>query len=366
MRKPANARLNRAIVLGLEQVETMKTTIDQLEATARALVTEGKGILAADESLPTIGKRFAALNIISTEESRRAYRELLLTTRGIEEFISGVILFDETIRQKTSSGPGFVEALTGKGILPGIKVDKGAVAMPFSGEKMTLGLDGLRERLREYATLGARFTKWRAVISIGRDTPTRTCIRDNATALALFAAFSQEAGLVPVIEPEVLMDGDHDLGRCEDVTGRTLEAVFEGLRAHGVLLEGMLLKPNMVVSGKQAARQASPSEAADATVRTLRRQVPSAVPGIVFLSGGQAPETATLHLNIMNARGPHPWQLSFSFARALQDAALRTWRGSQANRDSRSACVLSPRQTCRRCPLWYVLPTDGKTCRLNT
>lgn len=301
-------------------------------STARALVSPGKGILAADESLPTIGKRFAALNIESTEESRRSYREMLFTAPGIEEFVSGVILFDETIRQKAGSQRSFVEVLTGRDIIPGIKVDKGVVALPgFPNEKMTTGRDGLRERLKEYAGLGARFTKWRAVIGIGAESPSQACIHVNAQDLALFAALSQEADLTPVVEPEVLMDGSHDLETCERVSAAVLTAVFNALRKHRVVLEGMLLKTNMIVSGKQSPGQASASEVADATIRVLRRTVPPALPGIVFLSGGQAPEQATEHLNIMNARGPHPWELSFSYARALQDPAIKTWKGSAMN-----------------------------------
>ncbi|OGW35116.1 MAG: fructose-bisphosphate aldolase [Nitrospirae bacterium GWD2_57_9] len=303
-----------------------------LEATTRMLVISGKGILAADESLPTIQKRFKALGIESTEETRRAYRELLFTTGGIEKFISGVILFEETLRQKTAGGSSFVEVLTRKGIIPGIKVDKGTIGMPNSlQEKITAGRDGLRERLQEYVRLGARFTKWRAVITIGAAIPSRACMYVNAHDLALFAALSQEAGLVPIVEPEILMDGDHDIARCEEVTSAMLELVFDAIRAHHVMLDGMLLKPNMVLSGKQSAKQASPSEVADRTIRTLRRTVPAAVPGILFLSGGQTPELATEHLNIMNARGPHPWELSFSYARALQDPALKAWAGSASN-----------------------------------
>lgn len=339
------------VVLEKYHQQEMIVTMHQLATTAQALVTGGKGILAADESLPTIQKRFSVLNIPSTEENRKAYRELLFSTRRIEEYISGVILFDETLRQKTASGAGLTELLARKGIIPGIKVDKGAVAVPrFPGDKITQGLDGLRERLREYAGLGARFTKWRAVVAIGKDLPHAACIRDNARLLALFALFSQEAGLVPVVEPEVLMDGDHDSHRCEAVTSLTLATVFDALREHGVLLEGMLLKPNMVLSGKECARQATPSETADATIRTLRRTVPPAVPGIVFLSGGQTPEQATAHLNIMNARGPHPWQLSFSFGRALQQGALSTWKGSDVNRmDAQRELLLRARLASAAC-----------------
>ncbi|MGE5174335.1 MAG: class I fructose-bisphosphate aldolase [Betaproteobacteria bacterium] len=304
----------------------------ELEATARSLVAKGKGLLAADESFPTIEKRFAALGIPSTEETRRAYRETLFTTLGIEEFISGVIMFDETIRQKSNDGRPFVDVLSRKGIIPGIKVDKGTVAMPgFPGEKITAGLDGLRERLKEYRDLGARFAKWRAVITIGSGIPSQGNIAANAHGLALYAALSQEAGLVPVVEPEVLMDGDHDIRRCEEATEAALAAVFSALREYRVALEGMLLKPNMVLSGKQSPKQASVDEVAESTIRCLKRAVPAAVPGIVFLSGGQSPEQATEHLNAMNKMGHHPWEISFSFARALQDPVLKTWKGTPAN-----------------------------------
>lgn len=304
----------------------------QLVSTARALVAPGKGILAADESFPTIQKRFKALNIESTEETRRAYREMLFTTKDVEEFISGVILFDETIRQTASDGKKFVDVLSSKGIIPGIKVDKGTLALPgLPEEKITAGLDGLRDRLNEYRNLGARFTKWRAVITIGKKIPSDFCLEANAHGLALYASFSQEAGLVPIVEPEVLMDGDHDVARCEEVTRETLTRVFNTLREYNVLLEGMLLKPNMVLSGKQSRQQAGAPEVADRTLRCLYRVVPAAVPGIVFLSGGQTPEQATEHLNIMNSNRPHPWEISFSFARALQDPALKAWKGSKAN-----------------------------------
>jgi len=303
-----------------------------LAATAAALVAPGKGILAADESLPTIGKRFKALDIPSTEENRRAYRELLFTTPGLGECISGVILFDETIRQKTSSGALMPGSLTAQGIIPGIKVDKGTMALPgFAGEKITQGLDGLRERLAEYRQLGARFTKWRAVIAIGESLPTAAGIAANSRALALFAALSQEAGLVPVVEPEVLMDGDHTLARCEEVTNATLQAVFAALFEHRVVLEEMLLKTGMVLSGKDCPEQADAGKVAEATIRCLRRTVPAAVPGIVFLSGGQSDVAATERLNAICRAGGVPWKLSFSFGRALQDAAMKTWQGSSAN-----------------------------------
>ena len=304
----------------------------ELESTAQALVLEGKGILAADESFGTIKKRFDSVNVVSTEETRRSYREMFFTTPGVEEFISGVILFDETIRQATLDGTSFPEVLAGKGIIPGIKVDKGAKNLAgFPGERITEGLDGLRERLVEYGELGARFTKWRAVITIGEGIPTRYCIDANAHALARFAALSQEAGLVPIVEPEVLMEGNHDIERCEEVTAATLKIVFCELQEHRVALEGMLLKPNMVLPGKACPKPASVEEVAEATVRCLTRVVPAAMPGIVFLSGGQSPEQATRHLNAMNAMGEHPWELSFSYGRALQGPSLKVWKGEASN-----------------------------------
>ncbi len=304
----------------------------ELESIAQALVLEGKGILAADESFGTIKKRFDSVNVVSTEETRRSYREMLFTTPGVEEFISGVILFDETIRQATQDGTSFPEVLAGKGIIAGIKVDKGAKDLAgFPGERITEGLDGLRERLVDYRDLGARFTKWRAVITIGEGIPTCYCIDANAHTLARFAALSQEAGLVPIVEPEVLMEGDHSIERCEEVTTATLKSVFSELQEHRVALEGMLLKPNMVLPGKACPKPASVEEVAEATVRCLLRVVPAAVPGIVFLSGGQSPEQATRHLNAMNAMGKHPWELSFSYGRALQEPSLRAWKGEASN-----------------------------------
>jgi fructose-bisphosphate aldolase class I len=312
----------------------------ELESTARSLVAPGKGLLAADESFPTIEKRFKALDILSTEENRGAYREMLFTTLGLSEFISGIILFDETIRQQTKGGVPLLELLVKEGIIPGIKVDKGTVALPnFPGEKFTQGLDGLRERLSEYRELGARFTKWRAVIAIGDGLPTATCIEANADALALFAALSQEADLVPIVEPEVLMDGNHTLARCKEVTRATLERVFGALFDQRVALEGMLLKTGMVLSGQDCPQQAGDEEVAEATVRCLRRAVPSAVPGIVFLSGGQSDVAATKRLNAICTIGNVPWTLSFSFGRALQDAALKTWRGSAAYAEPAQAAL---------------------------
>jgi len=311
-----------------------------IASAALALVASGKGILAADESFPTIEKRFKALNVPSTEESRRAYRELLFATTGLSEFISGVILFDETIRQRTRDG-SMPEALARSGIIPGIKVDGGTMALPgFAGEKITQGLDGLREKLAAYRELGARFTKWRAVIAIGERLPTTTCIEANARALALFAALSQEAGLVPIVEPEILMDGNHTLARCEEVTSATLKTVFATLFDHRVVLEAMLLKTGMVLSGKDCREQAEAGEVAEATLRCLRRVVPAAVPGIVFLSGGQSDVAATERLNAICQHSGLPWTLSFSFGRALQDTALKLWKGSPANVPAAQAALL--------------------------
>ena len=302
-----------------------------LETTVAALLAPGKGILAADESLSTIGKRFAALAISSTAENRRAYRKTLFTTPGLSEFVSGAILFDETMRQRIGAA-SMPEALAAQGIVPGIKVDAGAVPLPgFPGEKFTLGLDGLRERLAWYQELGARFTKWRAVIAIGERLPTATCIDANARGLALFAALSQEAGLVPIVEPEVLMDGDHALARCEEVTSAVLKTVFAALVDHRVVLETTLLKTGMVLSGKECPQQATVEEVAKTTLRCLRSAVPATVPGIVFLSGGQSDVAATERLNAICRVGGAPWALSFSYGRALQDAAMKTWKGSPAN-----------------------------------
>jgi len=303
-----------------------------LEETARALVAPGKGILAADESDGTIKKRFDSIGVESTEETRRTYRDLLFTTEGAADHISGVILYDETIRQSSPNGTPFPKLLEQQGIIPGIKVDKGAKDLANApGEKVTEGLDGLRERLNEYRELGARFTKWRAVITIGKGIPTEYCIWTNAHALARFGALSQEAGLVPIIEPEVLMDGEHSIETAFEVTSRTLHAVFTELRDQKVWFEQMLLKPNMVLSGYDAGDRAGTQEVAELTVKCFRRHVPAAVPGIVFLSGGQTDEDATAHLNAMNAMGPHPWELSFSYGRALQAPALKAWAGDAAN-----------------------------------
>ncbi len=312
-----------------------------LQATVSALLVPAKGILAADESFSTIGRRFAALGIPSTEDNRRAYRELLFDTPGLGDFISGAILFDETVRQNTASGTSMPEVLTRQSILPGIKVDAGLAAFPgFEEEMFTQGIDGLRQRLAEYRKSGARFTKWRAVTSIGRGRPTRACIRSNADALALFASLSQEAGLVPIVEPEVLMDGTHSIAVCEEVTRAVLQAVFASLFGHGVRLEAMLLKTGMVISGKDCAEQAGDAQVADSTLRCFRRSVPAAVPGIVFLSGGQSDVAATRVLNAICRTGGAPWTIGFSFGRALQDEALKTWNGSPANVAAAQAALL--------------------------
>jgi len=303
----------------------------ELAATAHALVAKHRGILAADESTSTIGKRFNSIKLESTEESRRAYREMLFTTPGASEFISGVILYDETLRQKTKDGTPFPAYLAQHSMIPGIKVDTGAKPLAgFPGETITEGLDGLRERLTEYRKLGAKFAKWRAVIDIGARIPSSYAIDANAEALARYAALCQEADIVPIVEPEVLMDGDHTLDRCEEVTNTVLQSVFAHLFAAGIVLEGMVLKPNMVVAGRKSGQKVSPEQVAEATLRTLKRHVPTAVPGIAFLSGGQSPTDATLHLNLLNAAGQLPWALTFSYGRALQETALRAWGGQAA------------------------------------
>jgi fructose-bisphosphate aldolase class I len=302
--------------------------------TARALVADDKGLLAMDESNPTCNKRFAKLGIPQTEEARRAYRELIVTTPRLGESISGAILYDETIRQRKKDGTPFVKVITDAGIVPGIKVDIGAKAMAgHPGEKITEGLDGLRDRLREYFQMGARFVKWRAVMAIGDDIPSRSCIEANAQALARYAALCQEAGLVPVVEPEVLMDGGHTLERCRQVTAEVLHTVFDQLDTQRVMLEGMILKPNMVLPGLTCPQQEAVDEVADATVTCLLRAVPAAVPGIAFLSGGQSGELASARLNAMNVRFKSrlPWELAFSFARAIQQPALEIWKGNEAN-----------------------------------
>ena len=303
-----------------------------LEGVAIAMVAKDKGLLAADESNTTIAKRLDKIGTESTEEQRRTYRELLFTTPGIAQWISGVILYDETIRQKTRDGVPFPDYLAKLGIIPGIKVDTGAKALAgFAGETITEGLDGLRDRLIAYYKLGARFAKWRAVIDIGEGIPSHTAIEANAHALARYAALCQEQNIVPIVEPEVLMDGAHTQERCEAVSSEVLAEVFSQLGHQRVHLEGMILKPNMVISGKKCPTRATPELVAAATVRCLKRHVPGAVPGIMFLSGGQTPAEAALHLSLMNRLGPLPWQLSFSYGRALQEAALAAWGGKPAN-----------------------------------
>jgi fructose-bisphosphate aldolase, class I len=302
--------------------------------TANALLADDKGLLAMDESNPTCNRRFAALGIAQTEQTRRAWRDLIVTTPGLRDSISGAILYDETIRQKTQAGTPFAKALADAGIVPGIKVDAGAKDLAgHPGEKITEGLDGLRERLAEYASMGARFAKWRAVIAIGAGLPSRGCIEANAHALARYAALCQEAALVPIVEPEVLMDGDHSMARCSEVSQRVLRAVFEQLGVQRVLLEGVILKPAMVTPGAEHPQVVTPEAVADETVRCLRRSVPAAVPGIAFLSGGQAGSLASARLNAMNTRfrARLPWALTFSFARAIQQRAMEIWRGDAAN-----------------------------------
>jgi fructose-bisphosphate aldolase class I len=304
----------------------------ELADTANALVAEGKGILAADESTGTIKKRLDSIGVESTEDNRRAYRELLFTTEGAEDYISGVILYDETIRQSASDGTPFPKLLESKGVIPGIKVDTGAKPLALAeGETITEGLDGLRERLAEYRELGARFAKWRATYSISADTPSEYCVWTNAHALARYAALCQEAGIVPIVEPEVLQDGTHTLEQSSKATGRVLQALYTELHDQRIDYRGTLLKPNMVLSGYEASDRAGVDEVAEATLALFYKHVPASVPGIVFLSGGQTDEDATAHLNAMNARGPHPWQLSFSYGRALQAPALKAWGGKEEN-----------------------------------
>ncbi len=306
--------------------------MSEIHDTARDLVAPGKGILAADESTGTIAKRFDSIGVESTEEHRRQYRQLLLTAPGVGEHISGVILYDETIRQAADDGARFVQVLEKAGVIPGIKVDTGAKPLAlFPGETVTEGLDGLRERLAEYRSLGARFAKWRATILIGEGLPTDAAIGANAHAMARYAALCQEAGIVPIVEPEILMDGDHSMGACEAATGRTLRALFEELVESRVDLAGTLLKVNMVVPGKGCATQDDDRAIAEATIRCLVANVPAQIPGVVFLSGGMSDEQATSRLNEMNLAGPHPWELSFSYGRALQTPSLKAWRGDPAN-----------------------------------
>lgn len=311
-----------------------------MRETARALVAPGKGVLAADESTPTMEKRLAGIGLESTEPRRRAYRELLFSADGLSDHISGVILFDETVHQQDGAGTPFPELLRQRGIVPGIKVDRGTRPLAgFPGEVATQGLDGLRERLQEYAALGLRFAKWRAVIRIADGLPSRTCVESNAHELARYAALAQEAGLVPVVEPEVLMDGPHDLGTCADVTAQVLREVYDQLDRHRVALEATLLKPNMVLPGTESASPVGDDDIAHATIEVLRRVVPAAVPGILFLSGGQSDVQATARLDAINRRGPQPWALSFSFGRALQAPVLRTWAGEDAHRPAAQAAL---------------------------
>ena len=314
-----------------------------LVSIAKAMVAPGKGILAADESTGTIEKRFNSIKVENVEENRRAYREMLFTTKGLGDYISGVILYDETLRQSCVDGTSFVDLLNRNGILPGIKVDAGAKPLPLRpNEQITEGLDGLPKRCAEYVKLGAKFAKWRAVINIGKDIPTATCIEENAHALARYAAICQEAGLVPIVEPEVLMDGDHTIDRCEHVTEWTLNALYDALYLNGVSLEGSVLKPSMVISGKDCKQQAGVDEVAERTVKVLKRTVPAAVAGIVFLSGGQSDEVATAHLNAMNRifKDNLPWPVSFSYGRALQQPSLKAWKGSAANVAAGQAALL--------------------------
>ena len=303
-----------------------------LSKTAAAMVAKGKGLLAADESSGTCEKRFQSVGVPCTEENRRAYRGLLFTTPGVEQFLSGVILFDETLRQKTQDGVPFAGYLAKKGVIPGIKVDKGTVELALApGEKVTEGLDGLAKRLAEYFSLGARFAKWRAVITIGKGIPTHACLYANAHVLARYAAACQVASIVPIIEPEVLLDGDHSIERAEEVTEATLRACYAAIAAYNVVPECLILKSSMVVSGKDCPRQAGVDEVAERTLRVLKRTVPAAQPGVVFLSGGQSDEAATAHLNAMAAMSGLPWPLTFSYSRALQNPALNTWRGQAGN-----------------------------------
>ena len=301
-------------------------SIEDLESVALAMVAPGKGIIAVDESTNTITKRLVAVGLESTEETRRAYREMLLTTPGLSEHISGAILYDETIRQSTKDGVPFTTIMKKAGVIPGIKVDKGPQPLAgFPGDVVTEGLDGLRPRLQEYAKLGAQFAKWRAVINISEDNPSSTAIEANCHVLARYAALCQEAGLVPMVEPEVIMDGDHSIEVSYEVHEAVLRSLFNALYEQNVMLEGVILKVSMVIPGKQCEEQASIEDVAEATVRVLKTTVPASLPGIVFLSGGQADEQATAHLNAMNQLGPHPWPLSFSYGRAMVSAALQTW-----------------------------------------
>ena len=319
--------------------------LEEMEGTARALAAPGKGVLAADESTPTIAKRLSGVGLESTESRRRTYREILFTTDGLSQHIGGLILFDETARQQDQDGTPFPELLRRRGIVPGIKVDRGTRPLAgFPGEVATQGLDGLRERLDEYAALGLRFAKWRAVIRIAERLPTDACVEANAHELARYAALSQEAGLTPIVEPEVLMDGPHDIATCAEVTERVLREVYVQLSRQRVVLEASLLKPNMVLPGTESASGSSDEQIARATVEVLRRAVPAAVPGILFLSGGQSDEQATARLNAINQLDAQPWQLSFSFGRALQAPVLKAWAGEESNRSAAQAALLKRSQ----------------------
>jgi len=323
---PRDLRIAAARTRTNSNVTESSMSIEELESIAQAMVAPGKGIIAIDESTSTIKKRFDSVKIENSEENRRAYREMLLTAPKLGDYISGAILYDETIRQSTKAGVPFTKVMLDNGILPGIKVDKGPHPLAgFPGEVVTEGLDGLRERLAEYAKLGAKFAKWRAVINIADDAPSGTCIEANCHALARYAALCQEAGIVPMVEPEVLMDGNHDIDICYEVTEATLRSLFGALYEQNVMLEGTILKASMVIPGKDCPDQASVDEVAEATVRCLKATVPASLPGIVFLSGGQSDEQSTAHLNAMNQMGPHPWPLSFSYGRAMQSAALKYW-----------------------------------------
>ena len=315
--------------------------LSELQATVDALAQKGKGILAADESGPTIAKRFKAIGVESTEENRRAYRQLILAAPALGEFISGVILYDETMGQRADDGTLLPQLAARQGIVPGIKVDAGKIALAHaSGDEITEGLDGLAKRLAAYKQQGARFAKWRAVYNVSDTLPSRLAVQANAQGLARYAAICQEQGVVPIVEPEVLMDGAHTMARCAEVTEEVLHEVFHALHRHKVSLEHMLLKPSMVVPGKEQAQRAGVAEVAAQTLAVLRRTVPAAVPGIFFLSGGQTPAQATAHLDAMNRLGPHPWQLSFSYGRALQDPAMQAWKGQAANAGAAQSALL--------------------------
>ena len=332
----------------------------QLAKTAKEMVADQKGLLAADESTGTIGKRFDQIGVENVEANRRDYRELLFRTQGLNKFISGTILYDETIRQSASDGTSFVNLLEAQGIIPGIKVDAGVKDLPGSpGEKITEGLDGLPTRVEEYVSLGARFAKWRAVINIGKNVPTQYCMHVNAHALARYAKICQEGGLVPIVEPEVMMEGDHDIDVCDEVTNQTLNTVFAELFAQDVLLEGTILKPNMVISGLGCHQQSDIGQVAERTVATMRRCVPAAIPGLMFLSGGQSETDATANLNAMNANfAPQPWKLSYSYGRALQQSTLQTWAGDEKNiKSAQTALFGRSRANSQACAGTYEIKT---------